>query len=793
MPIIRWLEESEMLALALLGGKGLNLARLLQAGLPVPPGFVITTEAYHTFINGNNLTDTKPEQLREQLLTAPLPSEVCTAITEAYIRLGVQKVAVRSSATSEDLAEASFAGQHDSYLNIAGEEALLNAVRGCWASLWSPRAMNYRLQHHWDERDLAIAVVVQAMVPAEWAGVMFTADPVFGRRDQTLIEAVPGLGEALVSGEAQPERFSIDKANLDDVGGNPNFTPVLKELVKLGQHIEKLFGVPQDIEWAYADGRCFILQARPLTALPEEKPLQQTNPPRHYTRLQRAAVPTMVDHLPVPPYPFDLSFFFQPLMAKVFGGLRAAGFLVPPLTDILVEVADGVVQVIPPTIRPTLKVFTLLPKFPALLRARPEAWLTTCRETLVTQADHIDKENLAVLTEQELLERTELLQQRLFKLIFPRFAVFPRGLLVTARLRVLLRLMVGRGASALEAELLAAIPCTTTEANHELAKLAQHIRTSRELRELFLADSPEELPARLKDLPAGQVLLVEVASYLEHYGRRETVLPSAAFPAWRDDPSIVYGLLKGLVSSEPISHKGKADAGRAKDRAIGILARWGFGLGRLLVPQFERLLENTRNFVAFREDSHFYLFMVFPVVRRLVLELGKRMVERGVLKEAEDIFFLKLDELKSSDVTANLWNIALKRKRTRLARRYTTVPAELLEPNNKDDVVQGAAVSSGQAVGLVRVVSSEREFWKLQRGDVLVAPYTNPTWTPLFALAGAVVVDAGGVSSHAAIVAREYGIPAVMGTFNGTTKLLDGQRVLVDGNTGRVVPLRETR
>jgi rifampicin phosphotransferase len=147
MPIIRWLKESETLELALLGGKGLNLAWLLQQGLPVPPGFVITTKAYRAFINSHNLTDNKPEQLRKQLLTALLPSEVCTAITEAYIRLGVQKVAVRSSATSEDLAEASFAGQHDSYLNVSGEDALLKAMRGCWASLWSPRAMNYRQSH----------------------------------------------------------------------------------------------------------------------------------------------------------------------------------------------------------------------------------------------------------------------------------------------------------------------------------------------------------------------------------------------------------------------------------------------------------------------------------------------------------------------------------------------------------------------------------------------------------------------------------------------------------------------
>jgi rifampicin phosphotransferase len=790
MQIIYWFEGLEKLDLAILGGKGLNLVRLRQAELPVPSGFVITTAAYRAFIERNNLMNNEPVQLREQILKLPLSSELRRAIAEAYVRLGVQKVAVRSSATSEDLEEASFAGQHDSYLNVSGEEELLKAVRGCWASLWSPRAVNYRQQHQWDEPDLAIAVVVQAMVLAQWAGVMFTADPISGQRNQMIVEAVVGLGETLVSGEARPERFSVDKERLEVVGENSELISIIKELAQLGLQIEKLFGVPQDIEWAYADGQCFVLQARPLTALPEEN-LPQTTSHRKYTRLQRAAVPTMVDHLPVPPYPFDLSFFFRPLMEKVFAALRSVGLNAPPLSEILIEVADGVVQVVPPVIRPSFKVLALTLKLPTLFRTKSETWLAQCRETLVEYADQVDKENLTALTEQALFERIEVLQHHLFSLIFPRFAVFPRGLLASARLRLLLRLVSGKLAETVERELLVAIPCVTTEANETLANLAQSVHASRELRELFLTTSPEELPARLKNLPAGQAVFVEVANYLERFGRRETVLPSAAFPAWRDDPSMVYGLLKGLVSGESTPPKTTEDAEKAKDKVIGIFTKWSFGLGHLLVSQFKKLLEFTRSFLAFREDSHFYLFMTFPVVRRLALELGKRMTEEGVLKEASDIFFLELDELKSPESRANLWNLVLKRKRARSARRYTTVPAELLEPTHSSDVVQGAAVSRGQAIGLVRVISSEREFWKLQQGEVLVAPYTNPTWTPLFALASAVVVDVGGVSSHAAIVAREYGIPAVMGTFNGTRKLQDGQRVLVDGDRGRVVVLKD--
>lgn len=301
---IRWLNDIGDGDLSWAGGKGANLARLSRLDLPVPPGFIITVESYRAFLAANHLTDVDPDTLSTRILSTPIPDDVIAPILEAYRELGEPQVAVRSSGTAEDLASASFAGQHDTFLNVSGPESLLDAVRACWASLWSPRAVDYRRQRGWDDTDLALAVVVQEMVPAEWAGVLFTADPVSGRRDQMIIEAVAGLGEALVSGQATGKRAVVEKAGLRLVSGEMVLPPAaLEELARMAIRIERAFGQPQDIEWAYAGGHCYLLQSRPLMAIAEEKRPSSSSKPRRYSRMQRDSVPNVVDHYITPSPP----------------------------------------------------------------------------------------------------------------------------------------------------------------------------------------------------------------------------------------------------------------------------------------------------------------------------------------------------------------------------------------------------------------------------------------------------------------------------------------------------------
>lgn len=782
-------------AIALAGGKGANLGQLLRLGFPVPPGFVATTAAYRAALAANDLAGADPASLHARLPDIPLPPGVSAPLLDAYRRLGAPAVAVRSSGTAEDLATASFAGQHDTFLNVTGEEALLTAVRACWASLWSSRAVDYRRQHGWDDRDLALAAVVQAMVPAEWAGVLFTADPVTGRRDRLVIEAVRGLGEALVSGEAAGHRYVVAKRRLRTLSGDRSLPRRLPaDLARLGVRIEAAFGRPQDIEWAYAGGAIAILQSRPLTALPTEA--VATNPPaeRRYTRFQRAGAPNAMDHAPLPPYPFDVSLHFRPLIERGMRALRALGLVPPPVSAILIEIADGVVQLVPPTLRPTPRALALPARLVASLRADADRWLADCRATLVARAEQLDAEDLTGLTEHELLDRIEALQERQLAGFMGRFGYLLPGLLVSQALPPLLRLAVGTAAGhRLHADLVAAVPCATTAVNRVLGRLAAQIRADEGVRAAFLATDPAAIPAHLRAMEGGEAVCAGVDDLLRRYGHRETAMAGAALPAWRDDPAVVYGLLRGLVGgarAAPTLADDPERPARARREVERALSRGWFGLRRrLLRPVVLGAIDATRRAIAFREDSHFLLFLPFSVIRRLALALGRRLVERGALDAAEDVFFLELAELRRPDDAGLRERV----RRRREARRsvegsYTAVPAALLGQAAAGGALRGTPASPGRIIGAVGIILREQDFWQLQPGEVLVAPYTNPSWTPLFAVADAVIVDGGGAASHAAIVAREYGIPAVMGTWHATRTLRDGQRVLVDGTAGRVVP-----
>jgi phosphohistidine swiveling domain-containing protein len=795
---ICWLQDVPADQVALVGGKAANLARMMRLGLPVPAGFVVTTEAYRAVLSASGLEpDADPDTLHRSLLNASMPAAIENAFRSAYEALGTPLIAVRSSGTAEDLVAASFAGQHDTFLNVSGIKAVLTAVRGCWASLWSPRAVDYRRQRGWDDADLAIAVVIQVMVPAQRAGVLFTADPVSGQRDHIVIEAVAGLGEGLVSGEQSGEHLVLDKATGRLLTGvSPLTEQALADLVQLGRQVEAAFGSPQDIEWAYADEKVLLLQARPMTALPDEHPPQ--TPPRRYSRLQRAGVPNAIEHMPIAPYPFDYSLFFRPALERGLQALHALGFVTSAIDDVYVPIADGVVQMVPPAIRPTLRALTLPGRLIRSLRARPEDWLAACRCTLVATAEQIDEEDLSGLSEQELLERITRLRELQIDLLIRRFAYFPQGVLASQGLAVLLRRLYGTKAQRIEADLLAAIPSVTTEGNQALVDMAREIRANPMLRQVFANEPAEQMATRLPRSAPGRELLAAIDAFLKRYGSREITMPSAALPSWRDQPSVVYGLLKALVAGEPSTDTPEADGTQRTEQARraveATLSRGWLGLNRrVILPGFHRLLAATRAFVAFREDSHFSLMQPFTVVRRLALELGARLVKRGVLEKPDDVFYLEIEELERLGPAEAVRETVRRRQDTRrsVEGRYTSVPSDLLEQPNHRGEIRGVAASPGQVSGRVRIIRSEHDFGTLEKGEILVARYTNPTWTPLFRLASAVVVDAGGTASHAAIVAREYGIPAVMGTGSATSQLHTGQRVLVDGTVGRVMPLSE--
>jgi pyruvate,water dikinase len=840
-PLVAPLTQFDRGSLALTGGKGANLGELIKAGFDVPSGFVITTAAYDFLLQTNGLqaiiqemltslqTDNPAsvtgisQQIRDAIQYASIPDPIADEALKAYRQLEGGAVAVRSSATAEDLPEAAFAGQQETFLNVIGEQALLDAVRACWASLWSERAVLYRAHQNVDQVSIKLAVVVQKMVPVDVAGVMFTANPVSGARDELVIDASPGLGEAVVSGLVTPDHFVVNKrgsrikefrvgrreviirskagggteqATSTDKHTEAALSPsAVRNLAKLGKQIEQHYGTSQDIEWAWIKngtkaGKFLILQARPMTALP--KPMKVTGP-------MRMVIPMLAEMWITRPYPLDIT-TFTGTIERAIGNLLVVmiGKSAPDPDKALVEEEGVVMRFEPPDVHPSPSM--LVTPWLTLWRTRqydPSQW----------QVDPIIAEVLASAREIERRDLQSLTWKQNIEILHESLALIPRVMQLRERyipkaiagLATLWLYLALSGHKDRFSQLISGVETKTTETNRALEILAGQIRSNTALRELFARSEPNELPSALPHSPSGQGFLQNFSAFLAEYGHRETAL-TISQPAWKDEPKIVLGILKVLASSELQETDRYQEWKHVRNE---LLASSVLGW-RPLRNSFLKSLMNARCLFQLREDTHFYATLAQPLVRRVALELGNRLEQVGAIKLATDIFHLRLEEVEKlgeswpppQETITQIHELVLQRsaKRASLINKPMVDPRLLVPPQdlmNENVILRGTPGSPGVASGPVRIVHDVSEFGKLQPGEILVAPATNPAWTPLFQRAAAVVVDMGGAASHAAIVAREYGVPAVMGTFDGTQKLTDGQWIQVDGSRGLV--LKETR
>ncbi len=840
-PFVLPLADVDHSSLQLVGSKGANLGEMIRAGLPIPDGFCVTTMAYtrvaaegqiesliaeveHTPSDSDEQLAAAAGRIRDRIESVSFPSDIADAITTAYRQLnddtpmgaptGVP-VAVRSSATAEDLPGAAFAGQQDTFLNVIGSAAVLDAVRRCWGSLWTDRAIVYRKRQEIDQYTVAIAVVVQRMVPAEVAGVMFTANPVTGAHDEFIVDANPGLGEAIVSGLVTPDHFVLDKHSgqvkerqrgrreviiqARSSGGTEQIRgavtlerrafpdQTLKRLARLGVDIERHFGCPQDIEWAWANGNLFILQARPITALPEPLP--------HSTGPVRMLSAMFAEMFPIRPYPLDQTTWVRAISTAAVDPLFGLiGISVPSIDQLFSEEEGVVVQfggtfAFRPTpaivLAPVRLLWLALRYNPA--HAQTDPMLVEAR----SRAQALETRDLKELSWRDLLNTVrEGLALALPLAGEMRRRYYPRAVFAAGLLRVMLTLLRRENRFG---SLFSGVESTTLEANHALEALAARVRSDPTLAEIFAHYEVDELWAALEQLPTGQAFLSELHDFLDRYGHREVVLSTVLQPTWKDAPSLVLGIIKGFASTEP-HHEGERPAWEvARD---DVLAHPWLKLLPLRAAVL-RLLETARTLWQIRENTHYDATRILPILRRTFLEMGQRLVTVSVLDTPEDVFHLKFDELERIagiwpppiDLAHELRTVMLRRKARRAAIEHVpVVDPRLYRPRESGDaLLHGTAGSPGIAEGPVRIIHDSSEFGRLRSGEVLVAPYTNPAWTPLFQRASAVVVDGGSAGSHAAIVAREYGIPAVMGTIDGTHRLTDGQRVRVDGNHGRVI------
>lgn len=851
---------SRQATLPLAGGKGSALARLATAGLPVPNGFLITTAAYRRFTEANAIqpaidaalaaTDLDDQAalasasaaIRARFDSGSLLDTLSAPILTAYANLGdMPAVAVRSSATAEDLPGRSFAGQQETLLNVRGADALLAAVRRCWASLWSARAIAYRQRMGVGHADVAMAVVVQVMVAADVSGVLFTANPATGERSELLLNASYGLGEAIVSGQVTPDSFTIERQSRrvrrsepgtkelmvvpaagqgvvtrpvpTDLRGRATLAePELRELAALGLGVEQLFGgQPQDIEWALERGRFWLLQSRPITGLPPEVHWEPPIPGSTWLRRQ------VVEHMPDPLSPLFADLYLNEGLERSLDAMQRAMGVPRRLREGLMDrpfftTINGYAYM-----RGDLKLrwwtipLALAAMAASVTRLLQSVGITYWRDKELpaykAAVAHWGALDPSAASDAQLLEGIRELAYADARYWYACTLAVGTAKVVDSLLDQFLSIAArGRGLSA--GLFLRGFPSPTLAAQEQLEALAARVSASERLRALVSRTPAEQLPAALEGSAEGEAVLAGLASYLAHYGHQIYTLDFAE-PTQADDPLPVLVGLRGLVQ-RPGQDVRQRQATLAAERTE-LEARTAEALGPLRRRLFRRLVAMAQHFGPYREEALFYLGAGWPVLRRLAHELGRRLVAAGAIAAANDVFFLCAAELEATlaakavgerrDLAALVGERRALREQQRRLHPPAAVPPSFrmafgpIDLSSRETqrrnsatsaILAGFAVSPGRVTALASVIRSPAEFDAMEPGTILVCPTTTPAWTPLFAQARGLVTDIGGVLAHGSIVAREYGIPAVMGTGSATERIVSGQLVTVDGDTGTV-------
>jgi pyruvate,water dikinase len=717
------------------GGKAATLASLARAGFPVPDGFVVGPEA-----------DVESTRVRAK-------------ISEALEALGGGAVAVRSSARSEDLADASFAGQYESVLGAQGIDALCAAIRTVRASAATSRVERYRADRSAGEAE-SIPVLVQTMVPAETAGVAFTADPLTGARDVTVVSAVPGLGDRLVGGQEQPDEWAVRNGVATPTrtpprASEPELVLAVAELVR---RVEAVTGVPQDVEWAAAGGKIFLLQARPMTALPESVRWDPGQPGVWLRNFR------LGEWLGDPVTPLFESWALARIEARLNQNLAATiGVPVPEPQHVIVNgwYFYG---------------FNIIP-------ARPQQMLAMFVRHVLPG----------------LIRRP-----RRAAMAFPPLAPFGVGL-YEREWREIVRPAYRRLVDEARRDVESADGQRLMRIVDELGDAAG---------EYFTSIAMVGGYASKAELPLAQFFRQHLAdhlggSHLDLLTGLGGTRPEAADHAVQSLDWFVPTLAEAGLAPDQSEAGARYAAARERRQKAESAARATLADRPTLHKQFDTLLGTAQRYALLREELAPELTLGWPVLRRSVHRLGELLVGRGVLRVAEQIFFLTRDEVEAAlDGSEADRSTVAEARRPEWERQRRLVPplvlgemppmlARLLA--SAEEVVRGAAAarpragdligipaSPGRATGPARIVRTLDEFDRVRPGDVLVSPVTAPAWTALFGRIAAVVTDTGGVAAHASIVAREYGLPAVVGTGDATLRLRDGEPVEVDGSAGVV-------
>jgi pyruvate,water dikinase len=830
------LDEVDQGWAALVGGKGANLGELMRIdGVEVPDGFCVTTTAFRQvlerepWIDGwlDRLAGLDPAdsaaigpltaEIRRRIENIVLPADLAAAIEAAVAALGVQAAyAVRSSATAEDLPTASFAGQQDSFLDVVGAASIERHLVRCWASLFTERAVAYRQRRAIDHRAVRMAVVVQRMVPARAAGVMFTADPITGNRRIVCVEAAAGLGEALVAGRVNGEVYRLRDGQIVDRTVS-SVGPVLtddqvRRLAEWGRRIEAHFGRPQDIEWCLADNEFQFVQSRPITTL---FPIPPADDEDNHVYLSVGHQQMMTEAM----RPLGLSFWQMTTpapMAEAGGRLfvdvtrrvgtpagRAAMLAAigrsDPLTgDALRSVLerDGFIPLRPddaaPEPLPGGEVPMLDPD-PGLvteLIARTQASIATAER------------EIQPFTGPELLDFIQADLQELRRILFDRQS---HQAFMTAMQAAWWLNEHGQnwlGEKNVADILTQSVPHNvTSEMGLALLDVADAIRPHPAVIALLETSPAGDVLDRLTAVPGGGPARAAIVEWLDRYGMRCVGEIDITRPRWSEQPgALVPVILSNLKNFEPGEAARRVERGRqaAQAKEQQVLARVrALPDGAAAAEEVKLMIDRVRTFIGYREYPKYGMVSRYFVYKEALLREADRLTRAGVLAEPADVFFLTFPELQTVARTGSVDRALLDRRRSEFESYQTLTPPRVLTSDGeavtgryrRDDVPAGALaglpVSAGTVEGRARVVLDMADA-DLDPGDILITTATDPSWTPLFVTIAGLITEVGGLMTHGAVIAREYGLPAVVGVVDATRLITDGQRIRVNGTDGWV-------
>jgi len=844
---------------AVVGGKSANLGELSRIeGIRVPPGFCVTTDAFRRVIavapsiddrlemlsrlnpDNREVIRTLSAEIREIFEGIAIPDDLAEAITQSVSRLGARDAyAVRSSATAEDLPAASFAGQQDTYLNVVGSAAVLEHVRLCWESLFTERAVTYRLRNGFDQRKVLMAVIVQRMVFPQASGVLFTADPVTSNRKVVSIEASFGLGEALVSGLVNPDAYRVRDGEIvsrtiankrlaihaSPAGGTheeaidperqqkPALTDAqVVRLGQIGRRIESHFGRPQDIEWCLADDDFQIVQSRPITTL---FPIPAAGDQQNHVYVSVGHAQMMTDAMK----PLGLSLWQLTTARPMF---VAGGRL---FVDVATELASptsraNLLEVIgkgDPLTRDALETIVGRGDFiPSLPDGAPAARPAGARQapietdpTIVTALIERTEASIAQLKADireksgpALLDFIQADIQELRRLLFDRQShqVFMSAMEATWWLNdhVLEWLGEKNVADTLTQSVANNV---TSEMGLALLDVADVIRPHPEVVAFLQGVDGEDFLDQLDKLAGGREARDAIQAFLDRYGMRCVGEIDVTRPRWSERPSTLLPVILGNVKNfEPGAGARRFEMGRqeAWTKEHEVLERLrAMPKGESKADETKRMIDRVRTYIGYREYPKYGMVGRYFVYKQALLEEAERLVQARVLREKEDIFYLTFQELHEVVRTNQADAQLISRRKDEFRSYQALTPPRVFTSDGevvagsyrRDDLPAGALVgvpvSSGTVEGRARVILDMAEA-DLEPGDILVTAYTDPSWTPLFVAIAGLVTEVGGLMTHGAVIAREYGLPAVVGVEQATRLIRDRQRIRVNGTSGFV-------